>query len=64
VLNPNVAVLVDPNPQAFAQGIISVLENLSLAAQLSAQARILSEERYDFQTFIQRTARVLEMALE
>jgi glycosyltransferase involved in cell wall biosynthesis len=64
VLNPNVAVLVDPNPEAFAQGILSVLGNLSLAVQLGRQARMLSEDRYNFQTFIQKTAQVLEMAVE
>jgi glycosyltransferase involved in cell wall biosynthesis len=63
VLNPNVAVLVDPNPEAFAQGILAVLENLSLATNLATQARILSKERYNFQAFIQKTADVLQMAM-
>jgi len=63
VLNPDVAVLVDPNPEAFAQGILSVLGNLSLATRLGTQARMLSEDRYNFQTFIQKTAQVLQMAV-
>ena len=58
------AVLVDPNPEAFAKGILSVLGNLSLAVQFGTQARMLSEDRYNFQTFIQKTAQVLEMAVE
>jgi glycosyltransferase involved in cell wall biosynthesis len=63
VLNPNVAVLVDPNPEAFAQGILAVLENLSLATSLGTEAQMLSKDRYNFQTFIQKTAQVLQIAM-
>ena len=62
VLNPDVAVLAEPNPAAFAQGILSVLEDVSLAARLGAQARMLSEGRYNLQTYIQKTERALQMA--
>jgi glycosyltransferase involved in cell wall biosynthesis len=58
-----VAVLADPNPEAFAQGILSVLGNLSLATRLGIQARMLSEDRYNFQAFIQKTAQVLQMVM-
>ena len=63
VLNSDVAMLADPNPAAFAQGILSVLGNLSLATTLGTQARMLSEDRYNFQTFVQKTAQVLQMAV-
>jgi glycosyltransferase involved in cell wall biosynthesis len=63
VLSPDVAVLVDPTPETFAQGIVSVLGNLSLAERLGTQARLLSEDRYNFQAFIQKIARVLEIAM-
>jgi glycosyltransferase involved in cell wall biosynthesis len=62
VLNPDVAVLAEPNPAAFAQGILSVLEDVSLAARLGAQARMLSEDRYSLRTYIQKTERALQMA--
>ena len=64
VLNADVALLVDPQPEAFARGILAVLENLSLAEQLGTHARMLSIDRYNFQTFVHKTAQVLQMAVE
>jgi glycosyltransferase involved in cell wall biosynthesis len=64
VLNANVAVLVDPQREAFARGILSVLENLSLAEQLGTHARLLSIDRYNLQTFVRKTAQALQMAVE
>ena len=64
VLNPDVAVLVEPDPDALAQGIVSVLDNPALASRLGVQARQFFESKYSVQTFIQKTAQVLEMAKE
>lgn len=64
VLNPDVAVLVEPNADALAQGILSILENPSLARKLSAQAQQLSEDKYSFRAYIQKTQQVLQMALD
>jgi glycosyltransferase involved in cell wall biosynthesis len=63
VLTPEVAVLVEPDPDAMAQGILMVLENPSLATELGRQARQLFAEHYGFQTFIQKTAQILQMTL-
>jgi glycosyltransferase involved in cell wall biosynthesis len=63
VLNSDVAMLADPCPESFAQGILSVLGNLSLARRLAIEARMLSQHRYDFQTFVQKTAQVLQIAM-
>jgi glycosyltransferase involved in cell wall biosynthesis len=63
VLTPEVAVLVEPDPDAMAQGILMVLENPSLATELGRQARQLFVEHYGFQTFIQKTAQILQMTL-
>jgi glycosyltransferase involved in cell wall biosynthesis len=63
VLNPEVAVLVEPAPEALAQGILAVLEDPHFARNLGQQARQLFEQRYSFGTFIQRTDQILQMAL-
>jgi glycosyltransferase involved in cell wall biosynthesis len=62
ILNTDVAVLVDPIPASLAQGILTVLKNTSLASQLGKQARQLFETRYSFQTFVQKTDWILQMA--
>jgi glycosyltransferase involved in cell wall biosynthesis len=63
VLNRDIAVLVDPTPEAFTQGILSVIENLTLSAQLTEQAQLLWQGRYSFQTFLQKTAQIVQMAI-
>lgn len=64
VLNADVAVLVEPNPEALAQGILTVLENPSFALEVGDRARRLYESHYSFQTFLQRTEQVLQMAMK
>jgi glycosyltransferase involved in cell wall biosynthesis len=63
VLNPNVAVLVETNPQALARGILSVLEDSLLARKLGEQAQRLFNDKYSFQSFVQKTEQVLQMAM-
>jgi len=48
VLNDKVAVLTDLTPQAFAQGIIRLLEDRKLRIRLSKEAIKLAEERYSY----------------
>jgi len=55
VLDSNVAVLTDPSPQAFGTGILSVLRDRDLAAQLSQRARQLAETRYTYEAYLGRT---------
>jgi glycosyltransferase involved in cell wall biosynthesis len=55
VLDRNVAVLTDPSPQAFGAGILSVLRDRALAAQLSQRARRLAETRYTYEAYLGRT---------
>jgi hypothetical protein len=50
-----VAVLTDPSPQAFGTGILSVLRDRDLAAQLSQRARQLAETRYTYEAYLGRT---------
>jgi glycosyltransferase involved in cell wall biosynthesis len=63
VLHPDVAVLVDPDPEDLARGILSVLAAPSFAIKLGKQARHLFDDRYNFQTFIEKTDQILQMAL-
>jgi glycosyltransferase involved in cell wall biosynthesis len=63
VLNPDVAVLVAPEPDALAQGILSVLDNPPVAKRLGEQAQHLFGKRYSFRIFVQKTDQALQMAL-
>jgi glycosyltransferase involved in cell wall biosynthesis len=64
ILNDDVAVLVEPNPDAVARGILSVLEDSSSAGRVATQARKLYESRYSFQAFVKKTEQALQMACE
>ena len=55
--------LVEPNPDAFAQGILVVLEDPLLAGKLGREARKLFENQYSFQRFVENTDRALQLAL-
>ena len=62
VLSRDVAVLVEPTPSAFAEGILMVLQDDALAAEIGSRARLLYETRYSFESFVQKTEQVLELA--
>jgi glycosyltransferase involved in cell wall biosynthesis len=63
VLSSDVALLVKPEPNAFAHGIISVLEDPQMARKLGTGARKFFESRYSFQAFNKKTEQILEAAL-
>lgn len=58
VLNPEVAVLTEPNPEAFAEGILTVLEDEALAKKLTERARRLAEEKYSYEVYLEKTKQV------
>jgi len=62
VLTPEAALLVEPNPSALAEGILSLLENRSLAGRLACGARRLFESKYSFETFLRKTQQALLLA--
>ena len=62
VLNSEVAMLVDPNPQTFAEGICAVLESTELASSLGEHARKMFDQQYSFQTFLDLTDQVIQFA--
>ena len=63
VLNPEVAILADPEPDAFAKGIIALLDSPDMSSGLGLRARRLFEEQYSFKTFVKKTDQVLRMAM-
>jgi glycosyltransferase involved in cell wall biosynthesis len=62
VLNPDIAILVEPDPDALAQGILAVLDDPPLARKLGRQARQLFESCYSLQIFLQKTEQALQLA--
>lgn len=55
VLNAEVAVLTETQPQAFAGGIISVLHDRDYARKLTENARRLAEREYSYEAYLQKT---------
>ena len=51
VLNHHVAILTEPSPAAFAQGMLSLIEDAALRAQLGIAGKGLVEEKYNYTTF-------------
>ena len=57
VLNDEVAVLTEPTPQAFGDGIVLALTDRERAAALGAAARSLAENKYSYTVYLERTRR-------
>jgi len=64
VLNKDVALLVEPQAEALAQGVLSILENPQLGKKLGIQARQIFEKKYRFDISQQKMERVLKMSFE
>ena len=63
VLTGDVAVLVEPDEESLARGILTVLEDPELAAALGARAKRLFEANYSFGTYLEKTQQALAMAV-
>ncbi len=63
VLNDDVAVLVEPDAEAFGEGILSVLGDAHLAEGLGEQARRYFDSCFSMQSYVERTRQVLELAV-
>jgi len=64
VLNSDIACLVEPNPEALAFGLLSILGDDSLAGRLGEKARSYFERRYNKQDFVILTDKILQEALK
>jgi len=58
VLNDDVAMLTDPNPKGFAQGILELLKDEGLRAQLGKSGKKLVEEEYSEKKFAEKVEKV------
>ena len=64
VLNPRVALLTDPTPQAFAEGLVRALDNPELRQSLGQGARKLAAEKYGYSTFLENIRAALDFVPE
>jgi glycosyltransferase involved in cell wall biosynthesis len=63
VLTPEAAVLVEPTPDALADGLARVLSDRGAAAAIATAAQVLAEQRYSRQSYLTRTRRAYDMLL-
>jgi glycosyltransferase involved in cell wall biosynthesis len=62
VLNSNIAVLVDPDADSLARGVLSVLDDEDRAADLGIRARQDFESNYTYQRYLDKTEYALRAA--
>jgi glycosyltransferase involved in cell wall biosynthesis len=55
VLNPEIAVLTEPNSEAFAKGIIEALSNPEIAKMVE-RAKQTAEEKYSYREYLAKTS--------
>ncbi len=60
VLNPNVAILTQPNAHDFAAGLIQVLNSPEDGRRIAEAARRLAEEKYSYKHFVRETKRLYD----
>lgn len=58
VLNSDVALLVEPNKEAFAQGTIGLLEDDELSRRIAKGAKGLAMSKYSYSKFLDKTREV------
>lgn len=61
VLTPEVAFLVDPDPEAIGQGILAALSQTSGAASKVEAAKKMYEEKYSRSVYTQKLKKLLEL---
>jgi glycosyltransferase involved in cell wall biosynthesis len=58
VLNDEVAMLVAPTSEGLADGAIALLEDERLRGELARNARALAQQKYSYQSYLERTSEV------
>lgn len=58
VLNNEVALLVEPEPEAFAQGMLRLIKDQELCGILVLQAQKTAETKYSYKDYLDKTASV------
>jgi glycosyltransferase involved in cell wall biosynthesis len=60
VLTPEIARLVDPQPQPFAAAMLDLLQHPQERERLSAAARLIAQEKYSRASYLKRTAQAYD----
>jgi glycosyltransferase involved in cell wall biosynthesis len=63
VLTNDTALLVEPNENAFAEGILQILDNPELARQLGENAHQLAKEKFGRQDYISKVNQIYKSLL-
>lgn len=58
VLSEDVSVLTDCTPEAFGNGMLSVLKDGNLSKRIATNARKLAEEKYSYDNYLKKTFEV------
>lgn len=64
VLNDKVAVLTEPTPEDFAQGILSVITDSTLASSVSRKSVELAEKKYSYSVYLRKLQQALFQGIE
>jgi glycosyltransferase involved in cell wall biosynthesis len=60
VLNAEIARLVAPEAEPFAQAVLELIEQPEQRARLSAAARVVAQDKYSRESYVRRTAQAYE----
>jgi glycosyltransferase involved in cell wall biosynthesis len=63
ILNDSVSVLAEPNPDDFARGILSILDDKEQQKRISTAASQLAEKHYSYEEYLQKTRWIVEQAM-
>jgi len=64
VLDDDIAVLTEPEPEAFARGIDAIVSDRERARMLGDNARRRSDQEYSYERYLDRTRRLLDFVSE
>ena len=60
VLDDDIAMLTETEPEAFAEGIVALLRDPETAARLGDNARRRAEEKYSYEKYLEKTRRLFD----
>jgi glycosyltransferase involved in cell wall biosynthesis len=56
VLTPDIAALVEPEPEPFAEALAALLDDPAARMALAVRARAVADEKYSRESYVRRTA--------
>src|SRR5262249_22190274 len=62
VLNRDIAILTEPNPNSLAEGIVEALHNPRVPGMVQ-RARQVAEERYSYDGYVAKTSRLYDYVM-